>query len=72
MSSATLPVEDGPVVHLRLLVDGSILELETNSHTMATVRLPPQASAGRSVSLASHGGPTRVRGVEAWPLTSRR
>jgi len=71
MSSATLPPEEGPAAHLRMLVDGSILELETNGHIMATVRLPPQVSAGRGVSLASHGGPTTVRSVAVWSLSSK-
>lgn len=68
MSSVLLPPEDGQAPRLRMLVDGSILELETNAHIMATVRLPPQASTRRSVSFASHGGRAVIESLEARPL----
>jgi hypothetical protein len=54
---------------MRLIIDGSILEMETNGHIMATARLPerPRTEA-LYVAIASIGGRTRLRKVDIWPL----
>lgn len=67
-SATSLPAADGAILRLRLVLDGSILELETNGHTMATVRLPSRVSAGCAVILAAIDGPARVLGLEVWQL----
>jgi beta-fructofuranosidase len=68
MTAMTLP-EDGRIVRMRLIIDGSILEMETNGHVMATARLPerPRTEA-LYVAIASIGGRTRLRKVDIWPL----
>jgi beta-fructofuranosidase len=68
VSSVELPEADGPEASIRILVDGSILELETNGHTMATARLSLGVSAGRSVAVSAVGGSVLVRSADAWPL----
>jgi hypothetical protein len=67
-SAATLPESDGDTLRLRLIVDGSILEMEANGHTMATARLSQRASRSRTVALGSIGGPTSVHRFELWRL----
>jgi beta-fructofuranosidase len=69
VTATTLPAGDGPTVRLRLILDGSILEMETNGHIMATARLPERAShEPLYVVIASHGGRCRLRQVDIWPL----
>ncbi len=68
VSSVELPESDGPMASIRMLVDGSILELETNGHTMATARLSPRVATNRSVVLLAVNGPVRVTGIDVWPL----
>ena len=69
MTATTLPEGDGRTVRLRLILDGSILEMETNGHIMATARLPERPSdEPLNVVIASHGGRARLRQVEIWPL----
>jgi beta-fructofuranosidase len=68
MTAVTLPAADGDDLRLRLIVDASILEIETNAHTMATVRLPSRHPAPRTATFASVGGSARVVSLETWPL----
>jgi len=69
MTATTLPAGDGRIVRLRLILDGSILEMETNGHIMATARLPEWAShEPLTLLIASHGGRCRLRQVDIWPL----
>jgi beta-fructofuranosidase len=67
-SATTLPASDGATVRLRIILDGSILEMETNGHTMATTRLPSRASAGCSAALQALGGAVRIQALEIWQL----
>lgn len=59
---------EGPSAIVRLVVDGSILELEANGNTMATARLSPRASSERSVVMFATDGAVDVAGVDVWPL----
>ncbi len=68
ISVATIPDADGPVVLVRAILDGSVLELETNGHLMATLRLPGHATPPRLMTLAAIGGPARVLQLESWSL----
>lgn len=72
MSVATIPDADGPVLRIRAFLDGSVLELETNGHMMATLRLPGQARPPRLMAFSAIGGPARLRQLEAWTLVSSR
>jgi beta-fructofuranosidase len=71
MTAATLAPADGSDLRLRFIVDASILEIETNADTMATVRLPSRAPAPRTVTFESVGGSARLVSVETWPLEPR-
>jgi beta-fructofuranosidase len=71
MTAATLPPADGDALRLRFIVDASILEIETNAHTMATVRLPRRAPAARTMTFESVGGSARLVSVETWSLEPR-
>jgi beta-fructofuranosidase len=68
VSSVAMPAADGTTATIRMIVDGSILELETNGHTMATARLSPQGSSDRTVVLSAIDGPVRIVEVDIWPL----
>lgn len=68
MSAATEPPDATGRVAIRILVDGSIMELEVNGDTMGTVRLAPHRPGDRSVVISVEGGETLVRGIEVWPL----
>jgi beta-fructofuranosidase len=69
MTATTLPEADGRTVRLRLILDGSILEMETNGHIMATARLAePPSEEPRTVAIASYGGRAHLRQVDFWPL----
>ena len=71
MTAATLPPATGNDLRLRMIVDASILEIETNAHTMATVRLPSRTPAPRTATFASVGGSARLVSLETWPLEPR-
>ncbi len=68
MSAAIVPAADGPTVRLRAILDGSILELETNGHMMAALRLPGGLSPPRAVRFTAIGGEGRVESLTLWPL----
>jgi beta-fructofuranosidase len=72
MSTAVIPDADGAILGLRAILDGSVLELETNGHMMATLRLPGHARAPRTLQLAAVGGRARVDSLETWPLEPHR
>jgi beta-fructofuranosidase len=62
--STILPPSDHDEVRLRLLLDGSVLEVTADQVVTATARLPEVGGSGRSVVCASIGGDSRVGGVE--------
>lgn len=69
MTARTLPERDGRTVRIRLVLDGSILEMETNGHIMATARLPERPShEPLNLVIASNGGRARLRQIDLWPL----
>ncbi|MEW5989994.1 MAG: glycoside hydrolase family 32 protein [Chloroflexota bacterium] len=72
MTAATLPTAGGHDLRLRMIVDASILEIETNAHTMATIRLPSRSPAPRTATVAAIGGPARLASLETWTLEPHR
>jgi beta-fructofuranosidase len=71
MTAATLPPASGHDLRLRMIVDASILEVETNEHTMATIRLPSRSPAPRTARVAAVGGSARLVSLETWTLEPR-
>ncbi|HEX5589811.1 MAG TPA: glycoside hydrolase family 32 protein [Candidatus Limnocylindrales bacterium] len=71
MTAATLPRATGPELRIRLIVDASILEIETDGRTMATIRLPSRSPAPRTATFAAVGGAARLLSLETWGLEPR-
>jgi hypothetical protein len=64
-----LPADDRDTLDLRLLVDGSIMELFANGRVSATFRLPAVgAESIRHLSITTADGPCRVARLELWTL----
>jgi beta-fructofuranosidase len=55
-------------VRLRLIVDGSILELAVDERVTATARLPVIGGGTRTVSCTTFGGACRLRDLETFAL----
>jgi beta-fructofuranosidase len=68
MSAETVELDAVGAVHLRILVDGSVLELEANGDTMGTVRLASHRPAARSIAIVAATGEARIETLEVWPL----
>lgn len=71
-SSTVLSRDDGEPVRLRAIVDGSVLELEANGHTMGTVRLSAGSRAPGVVTLGTTEGRARVDALEMRSLRCDR
>jgi beta-fructofuranosidase len=67
-SSAVLHGRTWAALHLRILVDGSILELEANGRTMATVRLPTTRGDWRAMTFAAVGGSAHLVELDTWTM----
>jgi beta-fructofuranosidase len=67
-STRVLPGVRNGVVHLRLLVDGSVMEVETDGRTMATMRLPTTRHDRVAVTFAAVGGNARIVKLDTWSL----
>ena len=64
-----LPADGRDTLDLRLLVDGSIMELFANGRVSATFRLPAVgAESIRHLSITTADGPCRVARLELWTL----
>jgi beta-fructofuranosidase len=68
MSAATVAPDATGSIYLRILVDGSILELEANGDTMATARLVHHPPADRRIVITTDAGDAIVDRFELWPL----
>jgi beta-fructofuranosidase len=71
-SVAILPDSGSSLVRLRLVLDGSVLELEADGHVMATLRLPALRDDEPVITFAATGGPARVDALAAWTLGTPR
>jgi hypothetical protein len=69
--AATLPRGCADRVDLRLIIDGSILELVAADVVTATVRLPAPGG-GRTISCTPFGGQSIIRAAELRTLEPRR
>jgi beta-fructofuranosidase len=71
--AAILPDGDGVgALSLRAIVDGSVMELEANGRTTATVRLPTSQGTRQQIALAATGGRARLVSLDAWQLERSR
>ena len=68
VSAETVPLDGDGAIRLRILVDGSILELEANGDTMGTVRLASHRSVDRRMIIAAEAGDCLVERLTLWPL----
>lgn len=67
-STRILPGAAGDSLAVRLLVDGSVMELEVDGRTMATVRLPTTRADRIAVTFAATGGTAWIVELETWSL----
>lgn len=61
------PAADGRLV-LRLVLDGSVLEIEADGRAMATIRLSTTHGPGRVLTIAPSDGSCRILSIETWVL----
>ncbi len=67
-SSKVLPEAGTATLGLRLIVDGSVMELEIDGRTMATIRLPTTRGDRLAVTFAASGGTASIVELETWSL----
>lgn len=68
-ASRILPETGRPILYLRLLVDGSVLELEADGRSMATVRLPAMDGPRQALTVTATGGGATCE-IEWWSLVA--
>ena len=62
--TAILPPTPDGALHLRLILDGSVLELVADERQTATVRLPEVGGGGRTISCTTIGGACRLTDLD--------
>ena len=67
---APLALDPGEPLHLRVYLDGSILEVYANGRVCVTQRIYPTRSDSTGVALACAGGPLRVRRLRGWDMAA--
>lgn len=67
LSAEMVPPGPDGAIHLRILVDGSILELEANGDTMGTLRLAGHRAGDRHVRISADAGESVVD-LAIWAL----
>ncbi len=65
-----LPDPADPVLRLRVLIDGSVLELEANGRTMATIRRSTIRTGSLSLSFQAHEGSAQLSDLVLWTLAA--
>lgn len=68
-TSRILPDPGRSALYLRLLVDGSVMELEADGRSMATIRLPAMHGPRQALTVGATGGSASCE-IEWWPLVS--
>ena len=66
--TAILPATPGGAVDLRLILDGSVLELAANDRITATARLPEFRGGVRRITCSTIGGASDLVGIEVLAL----
>jgi len=59
-----------PPLRLRVLIDGSVLEIEADGRTMGTARLTATHGDRRALTFAATGGTARIANLRTWSLTA--
>ena len=62
--TAILPATPDGTLHLRLILDGSVLELVADERQTATVRLPEVGGGSRTISCTTIAGDCRLRELD--------
>ncbi len=65
----SLPLDSG-LLHLRLFVDRSILEVYLNGWACLTARMYPTLKTSLGIELFSKGGNIRVKNLDFWKMKS--
>ena len=68
--SAPVLIEPGEPVHLRILVDRSVVEAFVNGRQCVAVRVYPGRPDSKGVSLISRGQESLVLSLDCWQMTS--
>jgi beta-fructofuranosidase len=69
--SATMPPTADDVLHLRVILDGSILELVADDRVTATARLPDVGGGSRTISCTPFGGACELTRIELSAFSER-
>jgi len=67
--TAILPPTADDALHLRLILDGSVLELVADERQTATVRLPEVGGGSRTISCTTIGGACRLTELDVSMFT---
>ncbi len=62
--TTTLPLTGDGAIRLRVILDGSVMELVADERVTATVRLPEARLGPRTISCTTIGGPCRLTDLE--------
>jgi beta-fructofuranosidase len=68
LTAATLPPAADGRLELRLLIDGSVLEIEADRRVMATVRLSAMHGPRQALTVVATGGRATIETIETWEL----
>ena len=66
--TTVLPGTEDGALHLRLILDGSVLELAADDRVTATVRMPEVGGGARTISCTAIGGGCRLADLEVTML----
>ncbi len=67
-NARTIPGTDGDPLYIRLIVDGSVVEMEADHRVMATMRRSSGQLDQLTVSVAAIGGQASLRELTTWSL----
>jgi beta-fructofuranosidase len=65
-----LKLEDGELLHLRIFVDRSVVEVFANGQQCLTLRAYPQREDSAGVSVFARGGVAKILSLNAWQMHS--
>ncbi|RCR71186.1 glycoside hydrolase family 32 protein [Larkinella punicea] len=66
--TASVLINEGELIDLRIFVDKSIVEVFVNGRQCVAVRMYPGRSDSQGVSIQAHGSPATLKSLEAWQM----